>query len=58
MSVGLNVKHFYQQILVRIPYVKLHINLSGGSHPVSCRQTGVTRVILQSLLMTALHVYQ
>jgi len=46
MSVGLNVKHFYEQILVRTPNMKLHINLSGGSHPFSCRQTGDMRLVL------------
>jgi len=47
MSVGLNfIFHFYQQILVRIPYMKLHTNLSGGSHLVSCRQMGATRLVL------------
>ena len=46
MSVGLNVKHFYQQILVRIPYMKFHLHLPGGNHPVPCRQMDVTRLVL------------
>lgn len=35
-----------QQILVKISSMKFQENLSSGSHAVSCKQTGMTRLVV------------